>query len=76
MSTDATTVRSAAWTEPAAPTGGGLLGAGWLPETLCTLAVLPVAGALAGVVSLGQAVSVLAFAAAVGVAALAVGERS
>jgi len=76
MSADEPAARSAGWTEPTAPAGGGLFGAGWLPETLCVLAVLPVAGTLGGVVSLGQAVSVLAFAAAVGVAALAVGEQS
>ena len=67
--------RTVAWSEPVAPMGGGLLGAGWLPETLCALAVLPMMGLASDMISLGQAASVLGFAGALGVAVLAVGSR-
>jgi hypothetical protein len=76
MSSTSNPANNAAWTEPDLPLSEGFLGAGWLPETLCVLAVLPTFGMLAGAISITQAVSVLAFAGALGVAALTLRERA
>jgi hypothetical protein len=76
MAATSNPANNSAWTEPDLPMSRGILGAGWLPETLCVLAILPTFGMLAGVISITQAVSVLAFAGALGVAALALGERA
>lgn len=74
MATPSTPSTGAAWTEPDLPMSEGFLGAGWLPETLCVLAILPTFGMIAGAITVTQAVSVLAFAGALGAAALALRE--
>lgn len=76
MASNSNPATGAAWTEPELPMSDGLLGAGWLPETLCLLAVLPTFGMIAGAISITQAVSVLAFAGALGVAALTLRETA
>lgn len=76
MASTSDPANNGAWTEPALPMSEGFLGAGWFPETLCVLAVLPTFGMLAGVISITQAVGVLALAGAIGVSALAFGGRA
>ena len=61
------------WSEPAPPEPKGLIGAGWLPEIVCGMALLPLVAMALGVVTIPAAVAALAGAGTLGVGALALG---
>lgn len=65
-----------AWVEPALPSAAGMFGAGWVPETMCVLSIVPLMAMVAGALTAVQAATVLALTGAVGVAALTLRERS
>jgi hypothetical protein len=75
MARATTPAATPAWVEPSLPENAGLMGAGWLPETVCALSLVPLLGMVAGVLTVVQTATVLALAGALGVTALTLRER-